>query len=269
VLHDVCLQRLPVIFAIDRAGVVGEDGPTHHGVFDIAYLRSIPNLVVLAPKDENELRAMLYSASEVEGPVAIRYPRSRGQGVTLEAEPRFLPVGQAEVLRDPDEALYALFACGTTVAAANQASQRLAAQGIPTALINARSIKPLDEAVILEQVQRGRILVTIEDGVLSGGFGSAILECLAIHGLQGARVLRAGYPDAFVEHASIAELHARYGLDAEGLTMLVMNDRLRLLERAVPQRPERRVGLPLRLVDGAEDVLAKRAVGDDRSITDC
>jgi 1-deoxy-D-xylulose-5-phosphate synthase len=175
VFHDVCLQNLPVTFAIDRAGVVGNDGPTHHGVFDLSFLRHLPNMTLMAPKDENELQHMLATAVQLGSPAAVRYPRGNGYGVALDQIIRPLPVGCAELLRDGEDA--ALLALGSMVYPALEAAQLLEEQGGPRlAVVNARFVKPLDETLILELAQRSGCLVTLEENVIQGGFGSAVLE---------------------------------------------------------------------------------------------
>jgi 1-deoxy-D-xylulose-5-phosphate synthase len=215
VLHDVCLQNLPVVFALDRSGIVGEDGETHQGLFDLSYLRSIPNLVLMAPKDEDELRHMLLTAIQHQGPVALRYPRGSGVGVPLAPTLRPLPLGQAEVLREGTDLL--LLAVGASVYPALEAAQELARQGFQAAVVNARFIKPLDQATILTWAARcGRVL-TVEENVLAGGFGSAVLELLADHHLLNLPIKRLGIGDVFVEHGSQKILRRKYGLDAPGI----------------------------------------------------
>jgi len=214
IIHDVCLQELPVVFAIDRAGVVGEDGPTHHGVFDLAYLRMIPGLTIMVPKDENELRQMLLLALKMDKPVAIRYPRGQGTGRTLTAAKSFRP-GEAEVVRPGEHA--AILALGPMVQTAVEAAELLNRVGINCAVINARFVKPLDRKTILHWARRVPHLITVEDHVLTGGFGSAVLELLADSGLRKSRISRLGYPDRFIETGTISELHDLYGLTAEGI----------------------------------------------------
>lgn len=213
ILHDVCLQELPVVFALDRAGVVGEDGPTHHGVFDFAYLRHIPGLVIMAPANEDELRQMMELALKLEKPVAIRYPRGHVQGEIKDREP--VVYGKAEVRRGGERA--AIFAVGPLVETAEKAARRLAQSGIGCAVINARFVKPLDRATIIYWARRVPHLVTVEDHVLAGGFGSAVLELLAEEGIKKTQVTRIGYPDCFVEAGTIQELHDMYGLNEEGI----------------------------------------------------
>ncbi|SEO77894.1 1-deoxy-D-xylulose-5-phosphate synthase [Propionispora vibrioides] len=216
VLHDVCLQELPVVLALDRAGLVGEDGPTHHGVFDYSYLRHIPNLICMAPKDEGELRHMLYTALQGNRPVALRYPRGSGIGIGVDlSEPlQVLPVGQAEVLRLGRDVN--LVAIGSMVNPCQQAAAQLQEQGIDAGVVNARFVKPLDRSVIHLLAETGP-LITVEENVLAGGFGSAVLECLSDQGLAGSRVLRLGLPDEFIEHGAHALLLKKYGLDANGI----------------------------------------------------
>lgn len=219
VVHDVCLQNLPVIFALDRGGVVGSDGPTHHGVFDLSYLRHIPNLTLMAPRDENELQHMLKTALSHDGPVAVRYPRGNGYGVPLEQELRCLPIGRAELLRSGDDGV--IIALGTMVVPALEAAELLAAGGSSLTVVNARFVKPLDETVLLELAGRHRKIVTIEENVLQGGFGTAVLELYADRGLHDRTVLRLGYPDAYVVQGEQHELRTMHGLDAAGIAASV------------------------------------------------
>ena len=216
VCHDVCLQNLPVTFAIDRCGVVGSDGPTHHGAFDLSYLRHLPNLTVMAPKDENELQHMLTTAVNLGTPVAIRYPRGNGYGVPLDQVFEALPVGRAEVLRSGDAA--AVLALGTMVCPALESAAGLDVEGIELTVVNSRFVKPLDETLIVELAEKYGILITIEENVLQGGFGSAVLELLEQHGLGGVRVLRLGYPDAYIPQGEQGELRTMMGLDSGGIT---------------------------------------------------
>ena len=215
ILHDICLQKLPVVFAIDRAGIVGEDGETHQGLFDLSYLRHLPNLVLMAPKDENELRDMLFTAVEHPGPVALRYPRGRGLGVAFSSTLRQVPIGKAEVLREGQDLL--ILALGASVYPALEAAKELEKQGFSATVVNVRFIKPLDEPLILSlAAQHGRVL-TVEENVVAGGFGSAVLELLADHDLFGVTVKRLGIPDVFVEHGTQDVLRKKYGLDAAGI----------------------------------------------------
>ncbi|MCK9375025.1 MAG: 1-deoxy-D-xylulose-5-phosphate synthase [Syntrophobacterales bacterium] len=215
VLHDVCLQNLPVVFALDRAGVVGEDGETHQGLFDLSFLRHLPNLVMMAPKDENELRDMLFTAVEHPGPVALRYPRGRGVGVAFSSTLSKVPIGKAEVLREGEDLL--ILALGASVYPALEAAQELDKQGYSATVVNARFVKPLDEQLILTlAAKHGRVL-TVEENVVAGGFGSAVLELLADQGLFGVTVKRLGIGDCFVEHGAQDILRKKYELDAAGI----------------------------------------------------
>ena len=216
VLHDVCIQNLPVIFALDRSGLVGADGPTHHGVFDLAYLRSIPNIVVMAPKDENELQSMVKTALAYEdGPIAFRYPRGTGIGVKIAAEPQALPIGKSEIVREGEDVL--VIAIGNRVYPALEAAQTLADNGISATVVNARFVKPLDTATIIPLAERIGKVITIEDGVIMGGFGSAVLEALAAAGITNAQVTNLGIPDEFIEHGDVKHLYALCQCDADAV----------------------------------------------------
>lgn len=219
ILHDVCLQNLPVIFALDRAGIVGEDGPTHHGLFDLSYLRHIPNIVVMAPKDENELRNMLFTAFEAGGPVAIRYPRGAAEGVSIDSDFAKLEIGKAEQIKQGSDV--AFLALGPMVGACMQASRFLEQDGISAGVIDARFVKPLDESMIKHIAKHTGIIVTVEDHVLSGGFGSAVLECINSANLNWVKILRLGFPDKFIEHGSRTKLMEMYGLNALGIAQSV------------------------------------------------
>jgi 1-deoxy-D-xylulose-5-phosphate synthase len=221
VCHDVCLQNLPVTFAIDRGGVVGNDGPTHHGAFDLSYLRHLPNMTLMAPKDENELQHMLATAISLGSPAAIRYPRGNGYGVPLDQTCKPLDVGRAELLRDGNKA--AVIAIGTMVHPAMEAAALLAAQGISVSVVNARFIKPLDEALIISLAENCGILITIEENVLQGGFGTAVLELLELHDLKGIKVLRLGYPDSYISQGEQHELRSMLGLDSAGIFSSISN----------------------------------------------
>lgn len=216
VCHDVCLQNLPVTFAIDRCGVVGSDGPTHHGAFDLSYLRHLPNMTLMAPKDENELQHMLATAISLGSPAALRYPRGNGYGVALDQALKILPVGKAELLREGDTA--AVFAIGTMVYPAMEAAGVLDTEGIRLTVVNARFVKPLDETMIITLAEKCGALITIEENARQGGFGSAILELLEQRGLSGVRVLRLGYPDSYIPQGEQHELRAMLGLDSAGIT---------------------------------------------------
>jgi len=213
ILHDVCLQNLPVVFAVDRAGIVGEDGATHQGLFDLSYLRNLPRLVMMAPKDENELRHMLKTAVGCGSPVSIRYPRGKGVGVPLDSEITTLPLGRGEVLHEGTD--LAMMAVGSTVYPALQAARKLAAEGIGVKVINARFIKPLDAELLLGTAASVKKILTIEENVLDGGFGSAVLELFAQNDVTGITVRRLGVRDEFVEHAKQSELRAQLGVDMQ------------------------------------------------------
>lgn len=213
ILHDVCIESLPVVFAIDRGGIVGEDGPTHHGLFDLSYLRSIPNMTVMAPGDENELRRMLLTATQHPGPIAVRYPRGSAIGVPLEDTITTVQIGKARVLRNGDDVL--LLAVGSSVREALAAADTLADKGVSATVVDARFVKPLDRELILALAERVKRVVTVEENVLQGGFGSAVLELLNDAGLLGrVSVARIGIADVFVEHGTQAALRSLHGIDA-------------------------------------------------------
>ncbi|MEJ2157845.1 MAG: 1-deoxy-D-xylulose-5-phosphate synthase [Desulfobacteraceae bacterium] len=215
IIHDVCIEKLPVVFAIDRGGLVGEDGPTHHGQFDLAYLRSLPNMVVMAPKDENELRRMMVTALEHKGPVAIRYPRGTAEGVTLEPRPRPIPFCTAEALTQGDDLL--ILAIGHMVPQSLIAHRLLKEQGIESTVVNCRFVKPLDEAMIIRLAREIPRIITVEENARQGGFGSAVLELLADQDIGPVSVKRLGIPDQFIEHGAVSVLRKNYGLDANGI----------------------------------------------------
>ena len=218
VVHDVCVQDLDVTFALDRAGLVGADGATHQGFYDLAYLRNLPNMVVMAPKDENELRHMLRTAVEYSGPAAVRYPRGAGYGVPLDPDVKTLPVGEAELLRDGEDVL--VVALGLPVHPAMEAAAELAGEGVSVAVLNARFVKPLDAARVVALARKVRAVVTVEEHVLQGGFGSAVLEALAEAGVE--RPVRClGVPDRLIEHADPKDVRAELGLDAPGIARAV------------------------------------------------
>jgi len=219
IIHDVCLQKLPVVFALDRAGIVGEDGPTHHGVFDYSFLRHMPNITLMAPKDENELQHMLYTAFQLKEPVALRYPRGNGVGVKLDQELVPLPIGVAEEIKLGNDLVF--FAIGSMVEACKQASEFLGYIGIEAGVVNARFIKPLDEEMLLAIANRTKYIVTVEDNVLVGGFGSAVLEFLNDHEISQTKVLRLGLPDKFVEQGPRKDLLAKYTLSGENIAKRV------------------------------------------------
>jgi len=220
VIHDVCLQDLPVIFAIDRGGIVGEDGETHQGTFDISYLTLIPNLIVAAPKDENELQHLLYTAVKSDHPIAIRYPRGSGVGVELDAELHPIPIGKGEILREGEDV--AILAIGAMVAPAVEAAQGLAAKGIESTVVNARFAKPLDADLIIGLASRIKRIVTVEENVLSGGFGNHVVGLLQKSGVSGVQVKSIGLPDEFIKQGAQAALRAKYGLDANGIAQQVL-----------------------------------------------
>src|SRR5271168_1425531 len=213
IVHDVCLQNLPVVFCMDRGGLSGDDGPTHHGLFDISYLRGIPNIIHMVPKDEDELADMMYTALQQPGPSAVRYPRGTGPGATVKAHPVALPIGKAEIISDGDDV--AIFGLGALLPLAQQLAAELRQQGVSAAVINPRFVKPLDRDLIAEYARRVGVIVTLEDHVLMGGFGSAVLEALSDMQLE-APVVRIGWPDRFIEHGKVDQLRAKYGISVEG-----------------------------------------------------
>jgi len=220
IIHDVALQRLPVTFALDRGGLVGADGKTHQGAFDLAYLRCVPNLVVMAPSDENELRHMLHTALAHDGAAAFRFPRGAGEGIPLDPEPKLLEIGKGRVVRPvqgkPDVCVVAI---GSTVRPAMAAAETLAASGLAVSVVDARFAKPLDEELIVAEGRRAGRLLTVEEGCLPGGFGSGVLELLERRGLvaDGIVVRRLGLPDQFVTHGDAPKQRAELGIDAEGI----------------------------------------------------
>ncbi len=219
IVHDVCLQKLPVIFAIDRGGLVGEDGATHQGILDLSYLRSIPNMIVMAPKDENELQHMLKTAVICGKPVSLRYPRGKGAGVSLDEDLKKLDIGKGEVLQDGND--LAVIAIGSSVHPALAAATRLSTEGLHIKVVNARFVKPLDEELILKTAAEIKKIITVEENMLHGGFGSAVLELLAEKGIAGVFVKRLGIPDEFVKHATQAEQRQKYGLDEQGIILAI------------------------------------------------
>lgn len=224
-IHDIALQNLPVIFALDRAGVVGEDGATHQGVFDISFLRHIPNLVVMAPKDENELRHMLYTATRLRKPVAIRYPRGCGLGVPIDKKLCELELGKAEeLIAGKDVTLLAL---GSMVTPCVEASALLRQQGIKAGVVNARYAHPLDEEMIRKLARDTGVIVTVEDNILAGGFGSSVLESVNAGNYNWVKILRLGLPDKFIEHGTRTQILEEYKLDAAGIAGKVKEYMLR------------------------------------------
>ncbi|MBW2119070.1 MAG: 1-deoxy-D-xylulose-5-phosphate synthase [Deltaproteobacteria bacterium] len=214
IIHDVCLPGLPVIFAIDRGGLVGEDGPTHHGHFDITYLRSLPNMTLMAPKDENELRHMLYTALQQKGPVGIRYPRGKGHGVPMDKNYKNIPIGEAEILRQGKDLL--ILALGSTVYTSLEAADRLEKEGCSACVVNCRFVKPLDRQLGELAGSIGRVLI-VEENIRQGGLGGAVLEMFNDMGIENVRIKRIGLPDKFVEHGPAALLREKYGLDSSGI----------------------------------------------------
>jgi 1-deoxy-D-xylulose-5-phosphate synthase len=220
IVHDVCLQNLPVTFCMDRGSLSGDDGPTHHGLFDISYLRGIPNIVHMNPKDEDELADMLYTAMLHNGPAAVRYPRGIGPGTPVKQQPVAIPIGKAELLEHTGNDRVAIFSLGAMLPLARQIAGTLASEGVAAAVINARFAKPLDSGMIEQFARSAEILLTLEDHALAGGFGSAVLEELNRLGLS-TPVVRIGWPDQFIEHGKPDALRKKYGLTAEAaLTQL-------------------------------------------------
>ncbi|MEE8418519.1 MAG: 1-deoxy-D-xylulose-5-phosphate synthase, partial [Dehalococcoidales bacterium] len=221
IVHDVCLQDLPMVFAIDRGGIVGDDGKTHQGTFDLSYLTLVPNLIVSAPKDENELQHLLFTATKSKHPMAVRYPRNAGLGVELDSELHIIPIGTGEILRQGDDV--ALLAIGATVAPAIEAAEKLASSGIESTVVNARFAKPLDRELLADLAGRVKQFVTIEENVINGGFGSAVNNFLQESGFNDIQVTNLGLPDEFIDHGSQAFLRGKYGLDAAGITGQVLS----------------------------------------------
>jgi 1-deoxy-D-xylulose-5-phosphate synthase len=219
IVHDVCLQKLPVLFCMDRAGLSGDDGPTHHGLFDISYLRGIPGIVLMAPKDEDELANMMKTAFELPGPSAIRYPRGAVVGVARKPEPEAIPLGKAEVIKDGSDV--AILGLGTMMPLARELAIRLESEGYSAAVINPRFIKPLDYEMLKLYAGRVAAFVTFEDHVKMGGFGSAVVEALDEMGCE-VPVLRIGWPDQFIEHGHVDDLRAKYGLSVEAALTQVL-----------------------------------------------
>jgi 1-deoxy-D-xylulose-5-phosphate synthase len=214
VIHDVCLPNLPVTFCIDRGGLVGEDGSTHHGHFDITYLRSLPNMTVLAPKDENELRHMLFSALEHDGPVSIRYPRGVGVGVPLDKGYHRISLGEAEVLKQGKDIV--IIAIGSMVWPSLEAAGLLEDEGLSVGVVNCRCVKPLDKRIGEYSSSTGRVLI-VEENIRQGGMGGAILEFFNDMGIADVVVKRLGLPDKFIEHGPLTLLREKYGLDKSGI----------------------------------------------------
>ena len=233
ILHDVCLEALPVVFAIDRGGIVGEDGSTHQGVFDLSYMRSLPNMVLMAPKDENELCRMLVTAFAHNGPIAVRYPRGSTKGgsetgINKNIVP--IPVGKGEILKNGDDIL--IFAIGSSVAEALAAHDKLLEKGISATVVNCRFVKPLDKNLISALSGKIPRIITVEENVRQGGFGSAVLECLSDEGITGCCIERLGIPDIFVEHGPQDLLRAVSGIDETAIVnaAIRLNDKCRIKE---------------------------------------
>jgi 1-deoxy-D-xylulose-5-phosphate synthase len=218
IIHDVALQDLPVIFCMDRAGLSANDGPTHHGLFDIAYLRCVPNLIAMAPKDEDELVDMMFTATHQKHPAFIRYPRGAGEGVAIKEQPKLLEIGKAEVIQNFSNnggGKVTIFALGNLMKLGRQAAEKLGAEGFDVALINPRFTKPLDEATTAFFGQAADVVLTLEDHALLGGYGSSVLELLSEKGIH-VPVVRIGWPDQFIEHASTVDyLRQKYGLTVD------------------------------------------------------
>ena len=215
ILHDVCIEALPVVFAVDRGGIVGEDGATHNGIFDLSYFRILPNMVVMAPKDENELVRMLNTAIAHNGPIAVRYPRGTASGVKMENQDVPIPIGKGEVLKKGDDVL--ILAIGTSVSEALSAHSTLMEQGISATVVNCRFVKPLDSDLIVSLAREIPRIITVEENVRQGGFGSAVLECLSEQRITGYLLECIGIPDTFVEHGSQNLLRTKYGIDAPAI----------------------------------------------------
>ena len=231
VVHDVCRQNLNVFFGVDRAGLVGADGETHHGVFDIAFLRHLPNMVIMMPKDENEGQNMVYTAIKYDdGPIALRFPRGNGLGVPMDETLKAIPIGSWEVLKEGRDV--AILTFGTTIPMAMEAAVILEKQGRSVKVINARFIKPLDESLMTSLLQLNIPLLTIEEAVLQGGFGSAILEFTHDHGFHHAEIERMGIPDQFIEHGSVHELLEEIGLTTEGIVKKINSMTIKKQKRA-------------------------------------
>lgn len=222
VVHDICRQNLNVFFAIDRAGFVGADGETHQGVYDIAYLRHIPNMVVMMPKDENELRDMMATGlAYSDGPIAVRYPRINGLGVEKKVSPSILPIGKWEVLREGKHA--SVLAVGPMIPIALDAAQQLSEHGIEVEVVNARFIKPLDHDMLASIAESGKPIVTMEEACVAGGFGSSVVEWFVLHGKACPSIRLMGVPDAYIEHGSVKDQRREAGLTVEQLKAHVLD----------------------------------------------
>lgn len=232
IIHDVCLQNLPVVFCMDRGGLSGDDGPTHHGLFDISYLRCVPNIIHMVPRDEDHLADMMYTAMLQDGPSAIRYPRGTGPGVPVKPKPIAIEIGKAEILRDGHDV--AVFALGAMMAEGERLVDLLEAQGLSAALIDPRFAKPIDRGCIESYGSRCGLIITLEDHVLAGGFGSAVLEALN-DAQMTVPVVRIGWPDSFIEHGKVEALRAKYGLTAEGAMAKAEKNLRAIIDRVAKQ----------------------------------
>ncbi|MEM9445928.1 MAG: 1-deoxy-D-xylulose-5-phosphate synthase [Verrucomicrobiota bacterium] len=212
IVHDVCLQNLPVVFCMDRGSLSGDDGPTHHGVFDISYMRCIPNIVHMTPKDEDELSDMLFTAMHHPGPIAIRYPRGNGTGVEVKKQPELIPIGKAEVIKHGEQV--SIWALGSMLELAHEVAEELEKQGYATSIVNARFAKPIDQGTLEFFARSSDLIITMEDHVLKGGFGSGVLEELQ-EMEKMVPVVRIGWPDQFIEHGKVPGLRKKYGLSVE------------------------------------------------------
>jgi 1-deoxy-D-xylulose-5-phosphate synthase len=230
IVHDVCLQNLPVVFCMDRGGLSGDDGPTHHGLFDISYLRSVPNLIHMVPKDEDELADMMYTAMLHEGPSAVRYPRGTGPGVAVKAQPVAIEIGKAEVIKDSGRSDVAIFGLGAMLPEAMRLAEMLEREGFSAAVINPRFVKPVDRECVNQFGGRSGLVITLEDHVLAGGFGSAVMETLSELDVQ-VPVVRVGWPDEFIEHGKVDDLRAKYGLTAEAALVKARPYLSKMMER--------------------------------------
>jgi 1-deoxy-D-xylulose-5-phosphate synthase len=214
IIVDVCLQNLPVVFAIDRSGLVGQDGPTHHGVFDLSFFRHVPNMVLMTPKDENELRQMLYSAYIYNRPVAIRYPRGEGQGVPIDETFKEIPLGTWEILKEGAE--LTIIACGSMVYPALNVAEALEQEGISIGVVNGRFIKPMDNRLLSEIASRTKKILTLEENTVMGGFGSGVMELLSKEEIL-IPIKSIGIPDTFITHGNQKKLRNALGIDPEGI----------------------------------------------------
>jgi 1-deoxy-D-xylulose-5-phosphate synthase len=230
IIHDVCIQKLPVVFAIDRAGIVGDDGRTHQGVFDVSYLRSIPNMIIASPKDENELQHILLTAVNAKQPMALRYPRGCGIGVPLETDLKQIPIGKAEIIKEGQD--LAIISLGSTVFSSLAAAEQLAKEDIYSTVVNARFAKPLDSDLILDLAKRTRRIITVEENALAGGFGNAILELLTDAKLTQTMIECLALPDKFIEHGPQEKFRSLFDLDSEGI--------IRRIRKAFPELTRRR-----------------------------